>query len=88
VSTVRGDVVLEVLAADSAGAWGPRPWWLVVDEVRTGRSTPGPRLLFEAVSSAVAKLADARMILLTSAGDPARWSAKVLAHAVESPLWR
>lgn len=33
VSTVRGDVVLEVLAADSAGAWGPRPWWLVVDEV-------------------------------------------------------
>jgi hypothetical protein len=88
VSAPGRDVVLEILAADAPGAWGLRPWLVIVDELAQWPSTPTVRQLWEAVTSAVAKLADARMAVLTSAGDPAHWSAKVLEHALADPLWR
>jgi len=84
----RKDVVLEILAADAPGAWGLRPWLTIVDELAQWPSTTGARTLWEAVTSAVAKLSDARLACLTSAGDPAHWSARVREHAIEDPLWR
>ncbi len=36
----------------------------------------------------MAKMPGSRMAVLTSAGDPAHWSRKVLDHALEDPLWR
>ena len=88
VAVPGADVVLEVLAADAPGAWGLRPWLVIVDELAIWPSTPTARQLWEAVTSAVAKLPDARMAVLTSAGDPAHWSARVLEHAKADPLWR
>jgi phage terminase large subunit-like protein len=85
---VRTGTMLEVLAADAPGAWGLRPWLVIVDELAQWPSTPSVRNLWEAVTSAVAKRADARLAVLTSAGDPAHWSAKVLEHARADPLWR
>lgn len=82
------DVVLEVIAADGPGTWGLRPWMLIADELANWSSTPGPRLVWEAASSAAVKLADARMVVLTSPGDPAHWSRKLLDHAIGSALWR
>lgn len=88
VTGVRGGATLDVIAADAPSAWGLLPWFVVIDELCQWASTPGPRLLWEAVTSAVAKVADARMAVLTSAGDPAHWSRKVLEHALTDPLWR
>jgi hypothetical protein len=88
VTAVRSGTVFEILAADEASAWGLRPGFLVVDEVGQWKETLGPRRLWEAVSSAVAKLPGARMAVLTTAGEPAHWSRKVLDHAIADPLWR
>jgi phage terminase large subunit-like protein len=61
---------------------------VVVDELAGWASTTGPRNLWEAVSSAVAKVPHARLVVLTTAGDPAHWSKKVFDHAASDPLWR
>jgi len=82
------DVVLEALAADAASSWGLRPWFVVIDEIAQWATTGGPRTLWESVSSAVAKNREARMVLLTSAGDPAHFSYGILEHAKRDPLWR
>jgi hypothetical protein len=88
VAVPRTGVVLEVMASDEAGAWGLRPFMLIADELAAWQSTPPPRRLWEAASSAVAKLADARLVVLTTAGDPAHWSRAVRDHALADPLWR
>lgn len=87
VHTQNG-VTLEALAADAASSWGLRPWFVVVDEIAQWGSTAGPRTLWESVASAAAKNPACRMVLLTSAGDPAHWSHAVLEHAKPDPLWR
>jgi hypothetical protein len=58
------------------------------DELANWSNTAAPKRLWEAVSSAVAKYADARLTVLTTAGDPEHFAAKVLEHAHSSPLWR
>lgn len=67
----RTGAVLEIIAADAESAWGIRPWLLVVDELAQWGTTGGPRRFFEAVSSAAAKVTGSRMVVLTTAGDPA-----------------
>jgi phage terminase large subunit-like protein len=88
VTATRAGSVLEVLAADVAGSWGIRPAFVVIDELAQWATTPGPRALFEAVTSAAAKVAGARLAIITTAGDPAHWSYKMLEHARVDPLWR
>jgi phage terminase large subunit-like protein len=88
VTAPRSGSVLEVLAADAPSAWGLKPAFLVVDELAAWESTAGPRRVWEATSSAVAKMAGTRLVVLTTAGDPAHWSRKVLDHALSDPLWR
>lgn len=88
VAVPRRNVTLEILAADAPGAWGLRPYLTIIDELAQWPTTPGARTLFEAVTSAAAKIPAARMVCLTSAGDPAHWSHKVREHAREDDLWR
>ena len=85
--TARNGSVLEILAADEAGSWGLRPSFAVVDELAQWATTRGPRKLWEAVTSALPKV-PGRLVVLTSAGDPAHWSHMVLEHAQRDPLWR
>ncbi len=87
-ATSSSQSTLEVLAADAAGAWGLRPSLVIVDELCQWQSTAKPRELWDAVTSAMAKVEGARMVVLTSAGDPAHWSRKVLDHAYADPMWR
>ncbi len=83
-----GGATLEVLAADAASSWGIRPHLIVVDEFSAWSNTQSPKRLWESVSSAVAKLPDARLLVVTSAGDPRSLAYEVLEHARTSPLWR
>jgi len=82
------DSTLDVLAADAPSAWGIRSQGVFVDEIAQWATTPGPQRLWEAVSTAVAKTGQARMVVLTTAGDPAHWSHKILKHAEADPMWR
>lgn len=88
VTATRSGSTLDILAADAPGAWGLRPDFVVIDELANWASTSGARSLWEAVTSAVAKMPGSRLVVLTSAGDPAHWSRAVLDHALSDPLWR
>ncbi len=79
---------LEVLPADAPGAWGLTPHRVFVDELGNWNDGPAARRLWEAASSAVAKRADARLVVLTTAGSPDHFAFTVLEHARRSPLWR
>lgn len=88
VTAVASGATLEVLAADAASAYGLLPHFVVADELAQWSGTPGARGVWEAVVSAVPKVPGARLVVLTTAGDPAHWSAKVLAHAKRQRRWR
>jgi hypothetical protein len=79
---------LDVLPADAAGSWGIRPDAVFCDEITQWSDTPAPRRLWESVSSAVAKRPDAKLVVLSTAGNPSHFSRKILDHALTSPLWR
>jgi phage terminase large subunit-like protein len=83
----RSGAVLEVVPADAASAFGLRPSFLVVDEVAQWGETGAPRRLFDATTSALAKIPGARCLVVTTAGDPGHWSHGVLEHARADPLW-
>jgi hypothetical protein len=78
---------LEAMAADEHGAWGLRPFFAVVDEIGQWPETRGARRLFEAIGSAMPKTGG-RLVVATTAGDPAHWSARVREHALADDLWR
>jgi phage terminase large subunit-like protein len=88
VGVPRSKVTLDALAADAPSAYGLRPYLLVVDELASWPETPSARRLWEALSSACAKLPDSRLAVLTTAGSPSHFAAKVRDHAAEDPLWR
>jgi hypothetical protein len=79
---------LDVLPADEPGAWGLTPDAVFVDELANWSDTPAPRRMWEAISSAAAKRDDCRLVVLTTAGSPDHFAAKVLEHAKGSSLWR
>lgn len=88
VAVERSGASLAIEASDDASAWGLRPWLTIVDEVAQWKSTAGPRRLWAAVFSALPKVAGSRLVALTSAGDPAHWSYKILQQAKTSARWR
>lgn len=88
VTATRSGSSLEVLAADAPGAWGLRPAFLIVDELAQWAETSSARRLWEAGVTAMHKVPGSRLAVLTSAGDPAHWSYRLLEHARSDPLWR
>ncbi len=88
VTSTRTGASLEVLPADGPSAWGLLPAFAIVDEIAQWKSTPGPRMVWEAVLSAAPKVPGARLVVMTSAGDPAHWSHNILMHAKASKAWR
>ncbi len=89
ITASRSGASFEVLPADEASSWGLRPHLLVVDELAQWRSTLGPRRLWTSMISALPKVAGSRLVLRTSAGDPAPWAHTVLGDALAAPArWR
>lgn len=87
VATTTG-AALNVLPADSASAYGLRPWLTVIDELSVWPSTSNSLGMWEALISAVPKVPQSRLVVLTTAGDPAHFSRKILNRARVSPRWR
>jgi phage terminase large subunit-like protein len=89
VVNTRTGASLEIMASDDASAWGLRPFFVVVDEFAQWKTVPGPRRLWRAAYSALPKVPMSRLVILTSAGDPAHWSYGVLQRALAQPdRWR
>ena len=79
---------LDALAADVAGSFGLLPDLIIVDELAAWPSTRAAREYWASLASAMAKRPRSRLVVITSAGSPAHWSAKVREQAGKSPLWR
>jgi phage terminase large subunit-like protein len=87
VAVPGADVTLEVLAADAAGSWGLRPYFVVIDELAQWAETTRSRQLLESIRTATVKQS-ARLVVITTAGDPTHFSYAVREHARDDPLWR
>lgn len=82
-------VTLDILAADGPGAWGLRPDLVVVDEFAQWPDSANAREMFDALLTALPKVAGSRLVVITSAGDPAHWSYRLHeAAAAEPQRWR
>jgi len=79
---------ITALPADGPSAYGLRPSIVFVDELCQWGSGGGPRTMWEAVFSSLGKVPGARLVVLTTAGDPGHWSRAIFDGAVVSPLWR
>ena len=84
----KSGATFETLAADAPGAWGLRPSFVVVDEIAQWAETTASKRLWEAVTSAMTKVDGAKLVVLTTAGDPSHFPAKILQHAKDDELWR
>lgn len=79
---------LTVLAADSAGAHGLRPFWLVLDEIANWPDTQRHRDFYNALWAGLPKVSDSRGIIITTAGAPSHFSKRVFDTAKTEPSWR
>lgn len=79
---------LAVESADAASAFGHLPFFVIADELAQWPTTRSARALWEALVSGLPKRPDSRLAVLTTAGDPTHWSAKVLDAARGSERWR
>lgn len=80
---------IEILAADASGAYGLRPSRLICDELCQWPDTRAARKFYEALSTALPKVATSVGVILTTAGTPTHWSYKVYKQALaEQDLWR
>ncbi len=77
----------EVLAADAPGAWGKLPHLVICDERAQWAVTPSSEQLWRAMFSAMPKVAGSRLVILTTAGDPAHPAGKLIARARASDRW-
>ena len=82
-------VMLEVLAADAASAWGLRPAWLTVDELTGWPTSAGARMFYDALTSALPKIPGSRSVTISTAGSPGHWSFPLYKAALaDSVRWR
>ena len=89
VTALRAGPSLEIMAADAASAWGLRPHWLVCDELANWADVANSRAFYTALTTALPKVPSSRLVIMTTAGDPAHFSRKVYESAVAEPdLWR
>lgn len=79
---------IEVLPADEASSYGLRPWLLIADELAQWPESQNARGVWAACISALPKVEDSRLVVLTSAGSPTHWAHGVLEQAKRSGQWR
>jgi phage terminase large subunit-like protein len=87
VTNQKTGASLAIEASDDASAWGGKPPFVIADELAQWKATAGPRSLWDAIVSSLVKDPTSRLAILTSAGDPAHWSYKVLQQALASERW-
>lgn len=85
--TTKSGAELIILAADSAGAHGLRPYWLVVDELANWPDAPRHREFFDALWAGLPKVAGSRGTVMTTAGAPSHFARVIFDAAKDDPSW-
>lgn len=76
------------LPADGPSAHGLLPHFVVVDELAQWADGRGPRAVWSALVSGLEKVPGARLVVITTAGDPASLAGEVIGRARDSADWR
>ncbi len=83
------DSTVRVLPADGAGNFGKRPLLTIIDEAAQIPETRAAQRNWTAVTSGVVKGRGlGRLVVMTTAGDPAHRAYRLLEHARRSDQWR
>lgn len=85
--TTRTGSSVEVMSADAASSWGILPSMVVLDELTQWPTTNNARNLWESIFSSLGKVPKAKMLCISTSGDPAHWSRRVYEAARKSALW-
>jgi hypothetical protein len=81
-------VVIEALAADTAGSAGLRPYVLVLDELfQWAADQPRVRAFYEFLVTAVPKVAGSRLVAISTAPHPDHAFAGLISQARADPRW-
>lgn len=88
VKVLETGTTIDIVPADSKGAWGKRPYMGFVDEIAQWGETPEPMRLWQAITTAMLKVKGARLVVMTTSGDPRHWSHREIEVARKSKLWR
>lgn len=86
-ATTPSGSVLEVLSADAATSWGIRPALVIADEITNWPGTSNARALWQSTFSSLGKVPGARLLCISTSGDPGHWTRKIYDVARKSPLW-
>lgn len=87
VTAQNGTSFLQVLSSDGPSTWGLKPSLVVCDELSAWKSTANSEEVWHAITTAMGKVAGARLLVISMAGSPHHWSHDVYMHAQESPRW-
>ena len=80
---------VRVLAQSDSGSWGLRDaHFLVADEFCQWPETRGAKRVWSALYSAAPKVTGAKLVVMSSAGEPAHWSREVFEKCQADPQWR
>jgi hypothetical protein len=85
--TARNGTELQVMASDSASAWGLKPAIVFVDEWCQLPSTTNTETLWQAITSSMGKVPGAKLLCASTAGDPGSWQHRVWETARNSRNW-
>jgi phage terminase large subunit-like protein len=84
----RTGASLSVEAGDAASAFGRRPWLVVVDELAQWPLVSNYERLWSAIVSAMPKVKDSRLVVITAGGSPQSLAFATWQRALASPDWR
>jgi hypothetical protein len=84
----RTGASLSIEAGDAASAFGRRPWLVIVDELAQWPLVSNYERLWSAIVSAMPKVKDSRLVVITAGGSPNSLAYATWQRAVGSPDWR
>ena len=85
--TFSNRTTFEALAADAASTWGLKPAFIVADEVCQWPTTRNAKELWVAMFSSLGKVPGAKLLCISTSGDPAHWTHDIYETAKTSPMW-
>lgn len=83
----RSGSMLTIESADAASAYGQLSSLTIVDELCQWPETENSKTLWEAITTGMGKVPGAKLVVITTSGDPGSWSHGIYKHARWSKLW-
>ena len=85
--TAASGSTLEVMSCDGPSAFGIKPAVVIADEICFWPVTDNTRTLWTGIGTSMGKVKGAKLVVITTSGDPGSWSHGIYLHAKRSKRW-